>query len=143
MSDPSNPTNPTDKAPTDPYKEQEFDAFLKEIGNANLPNWSILAEAIGVSRDTIWRWKQHPLAKQALGAALEENLRKMSEVGGSDWKMYREKLKMLGVKDKQTIEHENIDALLDELESEDTINDVAEEAAKQVVAANPPIQNQG
>lgn len=130
--------------PVDPYKEMEFDIFLKQIGNANLPNWSILAEALGVGRHTIKRWREHPLAKQAISSAIEENIRRMSEVGDSDWRMHREKLKMLGVEDKTTTKHEvgeSVGDLINTIDKTDYGN-VATEARKQVVAANPPVQNQ-
>lgn len=97
---------PSARPPTTPYNSIEFDIFLKEIGNSNLQNWSILAQGLGVSDDTITRWKNHPLAKQALSAAIEQNLKKMEEAGSNDWKMFREKLKMFGIKDKTTLEHE-------------------------------------
>lgn len=122
MSEPQNPSNPTLNANVEPYKEIEFDAFLKEIGNANIQNWSILAEVLGVNRETIVRWKRHPLAQAAISNAIEENLRKMEVVGVNDWRMYREKLKMLGVKDKSTLKHEtgdNISEVLDKLERTD------------------------
>ncbi len=127
----------------DPYHEAEFEVFLKEIGNANLPNWTILAEALGISRATIYRWRQHPLAKQAINLAIEESMRKMTEVGSADWRMHREKLKLLGVKDRTTLEHEvgeGVEDLLDKLERTD-YDKLGREAKKQVVAANPPVQN--
>lgn len=92
--------------PKTPYYEAEFEVFLKEIGNANLSNWTIMAEVLNVHPETIRRWKDHPLAKEAINAAIEKSIKRMEEVGDTDWKMHREKLKMLGVKDKTTVEHE-------------------------------------
>lgn len=120
MNENQNPTNPTQNV--EPYKEIEFETFLKEIGNANIQNWSILAEALGVNRETIVRWKKHPLAQSAISNAIEESLRKMEQTGSNDWRMYREKLKMLGVKDKSTLEHaagDDIPELLSILERTD------------------------
>jgi len=116
-----NTTNTTDLNIFEPYKDMEFEVFIKQIGNASFLNWSVLAEALGVHRETIIRWKKHPLARKAIAEAIEENIRKMTEAGKNDWKMYREKLKMLGVKDKSTIEHDtevDIEAVLDDLETD-------------------------
>lgn len=141
---PNSANGANDAVVVDPYAEVEFEAFLKEIGNANLQNWTILAEALGVHRNTITRWKKHPLAKQAINQAIEENLREMTLAGKNDWRMHREKLKMLGVKDTMTLEHEageSVKSILDTLEHTD-YGKLGREAKKQVVAPNPPIQNQ-
>lgn len=122
QNEPNEPRKDIKHAPNDPYKDAEFEVFLKQIGNANLSNWTIVAEALGVSKATMYRWRQHPVAKEAITNAIEENLRRMTEAGKDDWRMYREKLKMLGVKDKQTLEHdidsENISHILDSLETD-------------------------
>ncbi len=137
------PTPNVTNVTTDPYLDVEFEVFLKEIGNANLPNWTILAEALGITRQTISRWRQHPMAKQAINAAIEENLREMSIAGKGDWKMHREKLKMLGVKDKTTLEHElgeGVADALDKLERTD-YGKLGQQAKGQVVAPNTPLQD--
>lgn len=92
-----NVSNVTDIAPNDPYKDIQFEYFLKSIGNFNFRNWSILARALRVDRRTIMRWKKHPLARQAIVIAICECIRKMQEVGAHDWKMYREMLKILAI----------------------------------------------
>jgi len=123
QNEPKEPREGIKHAPDDPYKDAEFEVFLKEIGNANLSNWTIVAETLGVSKATMYRWRQHPLAKEAITNAIEDNLRKMTEAGKDDWRMYREKLKMLGVKDRQTLEHDfdesTISNLLNGLEHTD------------------------
>lgn len=133
--------------PENPYNVAEFEEFLKAIGNANIKNWSILAEALGVSRATITRWKQHPLAQQAINTAINESMEGMEKAGKDDWRMHREKMKILGVKDRQTLEHEageNISELLDTLQTD--YGKLAERARQQVdgqvVANEPPVQNQ-
>jgi len=107
------------------YNDVEFDVFLKEIGNANIKNWSIMAQALGVSRMTIWRWRQNPLAQDAIATAVAENLAEMTTNGKGDWRMNREKLNMLGVIDKQVLEHEmgeGVTKLLDSLDKTDYAN---------------------
>ncbi|MFA5768341.1 MAG: hypothetical protein WC871_02235 [Bacteroidales bacterium] len=140
--------NEAQNNPIDPYLEMKFEEFLKEIGNANIKNWTILAEALGVGRKTIYRWRHHPLAKEAINTAISESIEKMEKVGHDDWKMHREKAKMLGVKDRQTIEHEvdpeTMGNLLDQLETNyGKLGATARQAIDgQVVANEPPIQNQ-
>lgn len=106
--------------PQNPYNEAKFEEFLKSIGNVNISTWSIFAEALGVNRRTITRWKKHPLAQQAISKAISNAIYNMEKAGFKDWRMWREKLKMLGVKDRQTIEQDidesSISSLLDTLE---------------------------
>ncbi len=83
--------------PQKPYYKVEFEEFIKNIGNINIGNWSIMAETLGVSRKTISRWKQHPLARQAILKAVQNALSQMEKAGENDWRMWREQLKMLGV----------------------------------------------
>lgn len=123
--------------PENPYNVVEFEEFLKQIGNANIKNWSILAEALGVSRATVVRWKQHPLAQQAINQAINESMEGMEKAGKDDWRMYREKAKMLGVKDRQTLEHEvgeGVTELLDSLQTD--YGKLAEKAKEQVNETN-------
>lgn len=119
--------------PKNPYYELEFQEFIKNIGNTGLSNWSITAEALGVSRKTITRWKQHPIAKKAIAKSIGETIAKMEAVGKNDWRMYREKLRMLGIKDKQSLSHE----ILDTNEIEQVLNDLErtnyEEFAKSIL----------
>lgn len=134
-------------APQDPYSSTEFEEFLKLIGENNIRNWSIMAEALGVGRMTIIRWKKHPRAIAALRAAIATSIAGMERAGDEDWKMHREKAKMLGVKDKQTIEHEideNVEDILDRLETNYArLSTEARQALDgQVVANEPPLQNQ-
>lgn len=81
-------------------KQVEFEAFLEIIRKAKVKNWSIIAEALGVREATITEWKRQPLAQQAITEGVEHCLIEMERVGKDDWRMWREKLKMLGVRDK-------------------------------------------
>ena len=139
----ANKTNVTNGSVSDPYNEVEFEEFLKEIGNVNIQNWTLFAEALGVSRRTVIRWKKHPLAQAAISNAVQESIKAMTEVGALDWKMHREKLKMLGIKEKQTLEHELGDDLTELLDNIDggEYDDLGSEATKQVVANDAPVQD--
>lgn len=82
-------------------KRAEFEALLKVIKKGKVENWSVIAEALGVREATISEWKQHPLAQRAITEGIERCISEMERAGKDDWKMWREKLKMLGVKDKE------------------------------------------
>lgn len=94
----------TGNTPETPYKEAEFEAFIASIGEDGLGSWGIIAQAIGVDPDTIRRWKKHPRAKKAIQDALKESIEGMTRAGADDWRMHREKAKMLGVEDTQNID---------------------------------------
>ena len=103
-----------------------------------------MAEVIGVDRTTITRWKKTPEARQAIKSAIALHLQKMEQLGDGDWKMHREMLKMLGVKDSTTIEHEageSIGAILEQIEKTN-YESAIREAKEQVVADEQPVQNQ-
>ena len=48
-------TSGANSIPEKPYMEMQFEEFLTLIGEANLLNWSIMAEALGVDRSTVTR----------------------------------------------------------------------------------------
>lgn len=127
----------------DPYKHIEFDAFLEHIGSENIENWTILAKALKVGRATITRWKHHPKAKKAINDAINKSLQEMRRSGKEDWRMWRDKLKMLGVDDEQTVKHGVTE------EAEETIKEMAKKTdydifklvGKQAVAPVQPLQD--
>jgi hypothetical protein len=81
--------------PFSPYKKIEFEAFLSNLSNCNFGCWVVYARALGVSRQTMYRWRKHPLFRQALIEAVDYNLKEMERVGKHDWKMWREKIRMI------------------------------------------------
>jgi len=81
-------------------KQAEFDAFIEIIERGKVEHWSVVAEALGVREATINEWKKHPLAREAIASGIQRCLEKMEEVGSGDWRMWREKLKILGVRDR-------------------------------------------
>jgi hypothetical protein len=130
--------------PTTPYNSMEFEEFLKAIGHGNIKNWSVLAEALGVSRLTLLRWRNHPLAQNALNTAISEAMANMQTVGKDDWRMHREVMKIMGVKDKSTLEHEigeSVTEVLDKLETD--YEAIGSKAREQMVAAQSPVQDKG
>lgn len=82
-------------------KRAEFDAFLETVRTGKVENWCVVAEALCVRAATISEWKKHPLAQEAIAQGIQRCLEKMEQVGGGDWRMWREKLKILGVRDRE------------------------------------------
>lgn len=89
-----------DSTVTTVRKQAEFEAFLQIIKKGRIENWSVIAEALGVREATISEWKQHPLAQKPITEGIERCITEMERAGKDDWRMWRGKLKMLGVKDK-------------------------------------------
>lgn len=83
--------------PKNPYKKQEFKAFLKIIKENSTAHWIQVANILGVDKTTITEWKKHPLAKDAILKGIETALKGMEKSGKDDWRMWESKLKMLGV----------------------------------------------
>lgn len=90
--------------PNVPYKEEEFEAFLKSITLSQQSYWYEIAQSLGIDRKTIYRWKQHPKAKELINKELEEALAKMKETGNKDWRMWRERTKILGLPEKTELD---------------------------------------
>ena len=88
------------------YKVEEFNEFLKLIEEGNVENWTIVAQALGIDNDTVTKWKRDPRAKAAIANGLKRAVNNMELYGKKDWRMWREKAKMLGaveiVKNEQT-----------------------------------------
>jgi len=78
-------------------KIEPFEAFIKYLEEGSDAHWTQIAEAIGVSKDTITRWKKEPRAKLAIEKGINYALQQMQKVGSKDWRMWESKLKMLGV----------------------------------------------
>lgn len=85
-------------------KEVEFDSFIKIIEDKSIAHWQDIAEAIGVNKDTITEWRKLPEAQDAIAKGIANALDKMENTGKRDWRMWREKLKMLGLIEVQRAE---------------------------------------
>lgn len=77
-------------------KDPEYQVFIKLVGEGKIPeNWEDMADAIGVHRNTISRWKKMPEFQKALLAGIDESIKQMTHVGKKDWRMWRERYAML------------------------------------------------
>src|SRR3990167_7000058 len=83
-----------------PYYEERFNKFVTLLSEERLPHWQNIGEALGVTGGTITQWKRHPKAQAAIIKGIEFALQQMETSGKKDWRMWAEKLKMLGVKTK-------------------------------------------
>ena len=98
-----------------PYKAEEYKRFIELVGTGQIPeHWEILAETLGVTRQTIAEWKKMPEFKEAINRGIDEALTQMKIVGRKDWKMWRERFALL-TKEKQpglTINADKVVAIL-------------------------------
>lgn len=86
------------------YKDVEFAEFIKEIENGSIGHWQEIAEALDVDPDTITKWKKTPEAIEARRKGIAKALAGMEKAGMKDWRMWAEKLKMLGVNPTDKVE---------------------------------------
>lgn len=87
-------------------KTEEFEEFIKTIKRGSITHWIIIAKALGVNKDTINEWKKLPEARRAVAEGISYALLKQEETGKNDWRMWRSKLQMLGVKAEENIADE-------------------------------------
>lgn len=97
------------------YKDVEFAEFIKEIENGSIGHWQEIAEALDVDPDTITKWKKTPEAVEARRKGIAKALAGMEKAGIKDWRMWAEKLKMLGVSTTDKLEVKVTDARKDVL----------------------------
>lgn len=83
--------------PDSPYKGEEFEAFIGALEDGTAAHWENIAEALGVHPNTIAGWRKHPRAIEATRKGLAHALKQMEESGSRDWRMWQERLKMLGI----------------------------------------------
>lgn len=79
------------------YKLETFEQFLKLIKEGPIEHWTEVAKALGVDRETVAKWRNHPKAKEAIAEGIAKTIKKMEESGKGDWRMWLEKLKMFGI----------------------------------------------
>lgn len=89
--------NKSNQSDTSVYKQDEFDIFISTIKGNAVGSWVQIANVVGVSRDTINRWRKLPQARKAITDAIERANDEMERSGKDDWRMWESKLKMLGV----------------------------------------------
>lgn len=115
---------------------EKFLDLLKELGDVEqteltVHSWAGVAETLGVSQTTIFKWLQSKEARFHLAKGIHYGLERMTETGKDDWRMWREYLKMIGwnpVEKKDiTSNGEQIDGIIVKIvNSKDDITDVGD-----------------
>lgn len=80
-------------------KITEFKEFIKILEGEQIEHWLEIAKVLDVDKDTITEWKKTKEAKEAIAKGIKKALLEMQKSGRNDWRMWREKTKMLGVND--------------------------------------------
>ena len=81
--------------PDELYKSDEFDTFITLIKEGQYDTWELVADTLGVHKNTIQLWKKHPKAQKALADGLQHAIAKMEQTGQRDWRMWREKTALI------------------------------------------------
>lgn len=88
-----------------PWKKDQFREFLQTIKHGKVEHWIDIAKAIDVDQDTITHWKTLPEAQDAITTGIAYTIDQMETSGKKDWRMWENKLKMLGINPAMKIEH--------------------------------------
>lgn len=123
----------------DPYKEAEYKRFLELLSMDYLYNWKALANVLNVDPRTIYRWRQSPAAQKIINDEIARLIKEMERAGKDDWRMFREKAKIMGVDDITKVEVVDTKGVLDKLET--PYDEFGRKAEGQMVADNAPIQD--
>lgn len=90
-------------------KKVEYQAFINAIGKGEIPDtWQLMAEALGVTPQTITQWKKLPEFRKALAQGIKRSADKMEVVGKRDWRMWRERLAILSKENKNNDMQTNV-----------------------------------
>lgn len=125
----------------DPYKEESYTRFLELLQQDYLYNWTGLAYVLKVDPRTIYRWRHTPAALKIINDEIKRLMVEMERAGKDDWRMFRDKAKIMGVEDITKVEVTDTKGVLDKLETDYEL--LGRKASGQMVAADPPVQNQG
>ena len=123
----------------DPYKEESYNRFLELLKMDYLYNWKALAYVLKVDPKTIYRWRHTPAAQKIVNDEIARLIQEMERAGKDDWRMFREKAKIMGVEDVTKVEVVDQKGILDKLETDYV--ELGRKAEGQVVAPNTSIQD--
>lgn len=77
----------------------EYGNFLSMVEKKKITNAVLYAQMLNIDRRTLVHWMSQPELHEAMENALEELTEGMKTAGAKDWRMWRELLNMLGIKD--------------------------------------------
>ncbi len=111
-------------------KQVEFEEFLKLIDEETLPDtWELVAEEIGVHKNTLTSWRKTPEFKVAKARGIKRALQRMERAGNYDWRMWREKYSLLTKEKKEDTNTTNILVIPSELMSKYGISSNTEDSS--------------
>jgi hypothetical protein len=114
----------------DVHKQIEFSSFLRLIEQESVPDsWELIAEAIGVHRNTITKWKKTPEFQKALAVGIKNAIANMENSGRRDWRMWREKIALLTKEKEEAKNITNILVIPSELMAKYGITQVTENSS--------------
>lgn len=82
----------------------EYSNFLEMVKQRKPDNAIIYAQALGIDRRTLVHWMSQPELREAMLEAIDELVKGMKEAGKKDWRMHRELLNILGIKDIKNVD---------------------------------------
>lgn len=77
----------------------EYKNFLEFVQKRKVQRAVIYAQALGIDRRTFVHWLSQPELREAMVTAIDELVEGMQKAGAKDWRMYRELLDIMGVKE--------------------------------------------
>lgn len=126
-------------ADIDPYKEESYTRFLELLSMDYLYNWKALADVLKVDPKTIYNWRKTPAAQKIINDEIARLMQEMERAGKDDWRMFRDKAKIMGVEDVNKVEVVDTKGVLDKLESE--YEQLGRAAEEQILATDAPVQD--
>lgn len=82
----------------------EYSQFLEMVREKKPENAIIYAQALGIDRRTLVHWLSQPELREALLNTLDELVQGMKEAGKKDWRMHRELMNILGIKEVKGVD---------------------------------------
>lgn len=79
------------------WKKDEFREFIGILKEGQIKHWKNVAEAVGVSHDTIEYWRTLPEAQSAISLGIVNALEQMEASGKKDWRMWRDTANILAL----------------------------------------------
>lgn len=82
----------------------EYSQFLELVKEKNVQSALLYAQMLGIDRRTLVHWMAQPELKIALMEAVTELAEGMKRAGSKDWRMWRELMNILGIKDVKELD---------------------------------------
>lgn len=77
----------------------EYSKFLEMVQKKNIQDALIYSQMLSIDRRTLVHWMSQPELHDAILECVSEITEKMKLAGSKDWRMWRELMNILGIKD--------------------------------------------